>query len=833
MRNLEIDIKAHELEVTIKKLINSIIDDTSIDIGNQSNLWSLFENISPEYFTLLKKNVYFADFLKSFHISVLFEDDKSIDILQSTEDSYDFEFPTINNNKKKLKEIKVEEQTARVLEHIQLPPMSTKLDDLQLPDRFLKLVKRLENATLNDSSVSIGKTLGDLIKLSTSEVSSLAGVGLSYVEIFDELKLLVQSVPESELVENIIFNNEIDFALVDTSNMRVSLAVVDVGFAKALEKYARHINVDDLNDHIDEILKLDRRVLIKIPTFGNSVVDKLIEFQKLIQNEIELIVSGCVNYENFESALIVPKRLIELSLTKIEEILLADIDTYFDKISDDDADIAQRRWGFIDTKQTLEQIAESFKLTRERIRQKEVKINKNFVRHMRLSQPVLWQLLEPNLNSDISSKVEDLFCCFSSEKEFYDFLDLVCGQEKLIEYVYPEIEKSILNIYFVENGAPILIDDIREYLTDINLAKVRNINNAILYLEHQDVITIEGEYVWPKYLGKAEATACVLVKHKKGLPWLDVAKIVNKNTYSRTPIQEERLENAAFELPDYIFLGGKGVYKHTKFIDAANISLDEIFLELMEYVESVSRDVFHLNECYHASSRLQNYDYYEIRYFVKNFGEDYGFYFDGRSQSDSVGLKKGFKNITQKDVIIETMSRNIKPLTKTQIANLLKSKSLDHASYYLDELIESGKVVQVDRMLYTTPDLAYKDINLDEYLIAINNLLKSYAKPVDPSIFKEELNLYFSNSYSKYFYSSIARLYAKKKGWFRKHNLYSSHEIPFKNLNAAFDALCNIDLTIDENISAIQAHIAINRQTAVISFSNWRISRLNKAEGLS
>lgn len=827
MRNLEIDIRVDELEITIEKLINSIIDDTNIDIGNQSNLWSLFENISPEYFTLLKKNVYFADFLKSFHISVLFEDDNSIDILKSTEDNYSFEFPTIENKEKESKEIGIEEQVSSVLEHIQLPIMSTKLDELQLPDRFLKLVKRLENATLNDPSVSIGKTLGDLMKLSTTEVASLSGVGLSYVEIFDELKLLVQSVPESEPAESIIFNNETDPALVDTSDMRISLAGVDTRFVKALEKYARHINADDLNEHIDEILKLDRRVLIELPTFGNSVVDTLIEFRKLIQNEIELIVSGCVNYENFESALIVPKRLIKLSLTKIEEILLEDIDTYFDKISDDDADIAQRRWGFIDAKQTLEEIAESFKLTRERIRQKEVKINKNFVRHMRLSQSVLWQLLEPNLTSDISNKVEDLFCCFTSEKDFYDFLNLICNQDKLIEYVYPQLEKTLLNSYFVENGAPIHIDEIKDYLVDLQLKEVRNINNAIRYLASQNLLSIEGEQVWPKQLGKSEASACVLVDHKKGLPWLDIANIVNNNSYSRTPIYEDRLDFDAFNSPDYIFLAGKGIYKHTKYIDTNNISLDEVFFELMEYVELVSRDVFHLNECYHASSILQRYDYYEIRYFVKNFGEDYGFYFDGRSQADSVGLKKDFKNITQKDVIIQKMDRNGKPLTKPEIANLLKSRSLDHASYYLDELIESGRVVQLERMLYTTPELAYKKINLNEYISAIDKVLRNHAKPVEPSIFKEELNLYFSKSYSKHFYSSIARLYAEKKGWFRKHSLYSIYEIPFKNLNIALDNFCRIDLTVDENVVALQKHVAINRQTASIALSNWKVSRSN------
>lgn len=820
MRNLQIDVDAHELDAAIQKLINSIIDDTSIDIDNQANLWVLFENLSPEYFSLLKKNVYFANFLKSFHISVLFDEDNSTDILQSMQKDCNLKLPIINKNRKKLK--KIEKHTAQVLEHIQLPIMSTKLDELRLPDRFLKLVKRLENATSLNPSVRIGKTFGDLMKLSTTEIASLSGVGLSYVDIFDELKLLVQNIPESELAESMVFNNEINFALVDTSNMRISLAGIDAKFVKALEKYARHINANDLNENIDEVLKFDRRVLIKLPTFGNSVVDKLIEFQKLIENEIELIVSGCVNYENFESNLIVPKRLIQLPLIKIEGILLEDIDAYFDILSDDDADIAQRRWGFVDDKQTLEEIAESFGLTRERIRQKEVKINKNFVRHMRLSQQVLWQLIEPNLSSDISNVIKNIFSCFSSEKEFYNFLDLVCGQERLIEYVYPEIEKTVLNIFFVENGAPILIDDIKEYLTDINLAKVRNINNAISYLEKQNVITIEGEYVWPKYLGKAEATACVLVKHQKGLPWLDVAKIVNNNSYSRTPIQEERLENAAFELPDYIFLGGKGVYKHTKFIDSANISLDEIFLELMEYVESVSRDVFHLNEGYHASSKLQTYDYYEVRYFVKNFGEDYGFYFDGRSQADSVGIKKGFKNITQKDVIIETMIRNIKPLTKPQIASLLKSKSLDHASYYLDELISAGQVVQVDRMLYTVPELAYKDIDLEKYVKEIENLLRKYAKPVEPSVFRNELNILFSKSYSKHFYASIARLYTRKEGWFRKYNLYSIREIPFLNLNAMLNGICDSELTINENIDLLQKYIAIDQKSADRAIRNWQ-----------
>ena len=65
-------------------------------------------------------------------------------------------------------------------------------------------------------------------------------------------------------------------------------------------------------------------------------------------------------------------------IEKIEKILLEDVDNFFDRIEDDEVDIAQKRWGFVEDKQTLEQIASNFDVTRERIRQKESKINNSF-----------------------------------------------------------------------------------------------------------------------------------------------------------------------------------------------------------------------------------------------------------------------------------------------------------------------------------------------------------------------------------------------------------------------------------------------------------------------
>ncbi len=830
VENLEIDIQLSQLEVTIKKLLNNTLFNTDMLMEHQLSLWDLCEQLSVENFISLKQNVYFADFLRLFSITIVADDRSHIEVSQLSLEGCNLDLTKCKDSESNLQQSRNRENANLNVESTQIPKMSTRLDDLQLSDKFLKLITRLRNASLSHEGFSLGETLGDLVSLPTSEISCLPGVGLSYIKVFEELKLLTQTSYEDESLENKGSDISIDLTSVDVSNMRLSLSGVDTQFTKALEKYARYIEALDLNEHIDEVLKFDRQTLIKLPSFGEKVVDKLIEFKVLVQNELEEILLGNIDYQELESTLIVPKNLGQLSLFRMEQVLLEDIDNYLDKISDDESDIIQKRWGFVEPKQTLEDIGASLGVTRERIRQKEVKISAYFIRHLRISQSELWKNIEPHLTWDISNKLEVLFSCFNTKEDFYSFLSFICGKEDLIEYIYPKIDNSILNTYFAENGAPIHIEDIKEYLVDLNLVEVRNIDNSVRYLANQEVLSIENEYVWPRQLGKAEASACVLVNHERGLPWLDIAKLVNSNGYSRTPLYEERLDHEGFNSPDYIFLGGKGIYKHTNFIDTENMILDEIFIEFMEYTEIHSRNVFHLNECYQFSTSLQQYDYYEIRHFVKHFGEDYGFYFDGRSQTDSVGLDQGFRRLTQKDVIVEAMVRNEKPLTKPEIANVLKSKSLNHAAFYLDELIDSGQVVQVDRMLYTTPELAYKSINLNEYIDAINKLLHEHGKPVEPSIFREELNLCFSKSYSKYFYSSIARLHAERQGWFRKHNLYSVSEIPFKNLNAAFDKVCNIDFMLDKNVDAIREHIAIKRETAVIALSNWRVSRSKKTE---
>ncbi|MDU9353275.1 sigma factor-like helix-turn-helix DNA-binding protein [Klebsiella sp. 141153] len=811
MKKIDIVVDQIQLDRALNKLFQNLVEESRLTLGEMCSAWELCEKLSTQQFMALKKNVYFADFLRAVEIYPHRGQKLSVD---------DEEMRKIETEVGEQPEMTSDEP---VMECLQIPASYTLLDTIQLPDRFMKLIRRLKNIHLLNPDFGLGETFGELVALTVHELAAQPGIGALYIDTFKELQQWAKSAPSFEA--NGTPNIGIDFAKMDISQMRLSLAGVEDNYTKVLEKFSRYLKKEDMGEILQAILHTEHEQLAAIPAWGKGSIKQLLAFRDRLREEIISIQNGDIDYLALESVLIVPKRLINCPLNKLEVVILEDIESYFDKSSEMKVDIAQRRWGFVEEKNTLEEIGADYAVSRERIRQIQADVKQEFLGHMRVSQPSVWEALEPEISPDLCVKMQTLFSCFHSERDFFEFLDMVSGQTDLIAHAYPEIDKAILNTYFAENGAPIHLDDIREFIPSVCSIETPYVDNAIRHLAQQGAILLKGENVYPLQLKKAEASACVLIKHPKGLPWLDIAKLINGNNYSRSPVYEDRQDQEALNQPEYIYLSGKGTYKHTCFIDLNAAQIDDIFLDMMEYAEKNSRSVFHLSEFYRASCNMKKHDYYVIRHFVKHFGEDYGFYFDGKSQADSIGMEKGFKNITQKDVIIEAMNNSDKPLTKPEIANLLKSKSLAHASFYLDEMIERGSVVQVDRMLYTTPACAYKNIVIDDYVAALHDLLLHFGKPVEPSIFKAQLNMQFERSYSKYFYASLARLNAKANGWHRKHSLYSVTEIPFSNISSAMDTHCDSGASLQQNIDALQANIAITRETAAIAIQNWRAAR--------
>ncbi len=699
-----------------------------------------------------------------------------------------------------------------------LPNPETKLEDIYFDNKFDKLILRIKNSNnSDDGSVNICDKLSDIIQLTLRELSELPGIGKKYIDLWAELKALYEKNYNTKTETNSL---AIDIAEFYSDDMAVNFSALNPIERKNLEKLYQLKGSENLL----EIVNFKALEFEKTGGVGKKFINTILNLKKRLKIELKKISSGEIDYRNMESELIISTRFKDISIEDVGVILLEDIDSFLDGIVEDDQEIFQCRWGFVEPESTLEEIGLKHNVTRERIRQKETQINNKLIRSMRLTQENIWLNIKDNINFQLPLKMEDLSGCFDCEKNFYKFLSYICGDKDIQNIVRPDIQTDMLNSFFAIYGEPCSISQIREYIKTESILYCSNKNNVLDSLEELGKIKIKDEKVYPKYLKKNEAAACVLSDHPQGLPWLDIAKIVNARNISRTELNETRPDYMALFDSDFVYLSGKGVYKNTKYIDFTKVNIDSIFESLLVFFDETNRDVFHLNEVYHKSVLLQEQDYYVIRYIVKMYGEDYGFFFDGKSQTDSVGMEKDFKNITQKDVILQAMKANNKPMTRPEIANILKSNSLKHASYYLDAMITDEQVVQVDRMLYTTPDIAYKGINLPLYIDGIQGILFNEKRPVDPSMFQHILNKQLNATYSKYFYSSIAKKYYKQNNWHRKQNLYSYYEIKYNNLTDAINIHCKSEFDINSNFKILSEYIAITKKSAQDSIGNWQYS---------
>lgn len=438
MKILKVDIELGQAEEAIRKLVDDISSESNVEFSSKTDFWEICEQLNRESFIALKKNVYFADFLRSINVSLMSEENLADRDYGTLGNGNSLGTALLNDAPDDVDKSVSQGENVLTFEQPRIPSLATKLDVLKLPSRFLKLIKRLQNISSSHASFHLGSTLGELVMLEISEVASLPGVGASYVETFKELKLLINTTADVDFEQDstTFCEKNFDFSEENLSNFRLCLSGVDSKFSKALEKYARHIFAEDLAEKLGDILKFNRKSLLELPGFGAKVVDHLIEFKGIVSEEIESVLAGKTNYQNLESSLIVPKVFSDLDLSKIEEVLLSDIDAFLERIEEGEVNIIQKRWGFIEDKQTLEEIAISLDVTRERVRQKELKINNEFIQYLRINQNAFWSQIEPELSVNLSERLKDIYSCFSTEKDFYEFLSLICGQRNLYEYVY-------------------------------------------------------------------------------------------------------------------------------------------------------------------------------------------------------------------------------------------------------------------------------------------------------------------------------------------------------------------------------------------------------------
>ena len=695
------------------------------------------------------------------------------------------------------------------------------------PIDFLNLSQRSRNCLKGNNCFYIHDlvqcTRDDLMRISNLGRKSLCEIEQRLEEIGLSLGMVVTSIqPVHDTEENALSTMPAASVLshqVTLSPTQLDAPLAQVAFPPKYHKLIKRISaVAGSVTTIQDLINLDPFSFGKLTTVGKLYVRSLIELQKQLPVLLGEKEKKLASFNSIE-------------LSEIDNILIEDIENYLWALDEMKMNIALSRWGFNQQHETLEEVASQYNnpngrpLTRERIRQIEKAINENLPLRLTIPPKILWANIRSKMTEDLTALLPNLAKCFATDKLFYGFIELCCQVEEgsISKIIFTKIPIKIIDTLFCTTPSPVTQEFIiNELMSNYGYDRASAIHGIIQLEKSQNIKVIE-QGIYPMKLARAEAIAHVLASHPEGLPWKDIAKIVNVKGWASTQIDETRATHG-FNDSECIYLCGKGAYRNLMFLDIEQFDIPAIVQHLIDYLKLKQIAASHLHDYYYQTKGQRcEIEYYTLRHLVREYGKDCGLYFDGKSGTDSISLDPDSKRITQVDVIIKVLNESKVAMTMQEIAERLKSKSAGHAALYISNLMEEGKVVRVDKMAYTTPEKAFSNIDTLAVMQVIQEILNVKDVIVEADVFREYVNLELNLSYSKYIYAALVNTQLKELGWHRHNMLFSKNPIPYRNLVDMCGQLCNPKSTNTENAKILQHAVWLTDAVVASAIQQWRV----------
>lgn len=682
------------------------------------------------------------------------------------------------------------------------------LVELGLPsyEKLIKRIMKLNGFAMPSGEIFSIRTIGDIAKLDPHQFAKLPAVGRSYVSNLIALKkelpsFLIITKQKTPLIE------------ITLSPTQLETPIAQLALPAQYSKLIKRISTVASNVvTVQDLINLEPNNFAELPTVGKGYVSSLIILQKKLPVFLE------EQEKKFSSI-----NLMEFN--EIDSALIEDVENYLWELDELKMDVALSRWGFNHEHETLEEVATRHGITRERIRQIEKPINANLPLHLTISSKVLWANIRAKMTEELTALLPELAKCFATDKLFYAFIELCCQVEagSVSKIIFTKVRAEIINSLFCSLPSPVAQDIIiNELMSNYGFDKASAIH-GIKQMEKLKKIEVTEQGIYPRKLARAEAVAHVLASHPEGLPWKDIARIVNKNGCSSTQIDESRATHG-FNDSEYLYLCAKGTYRNLIFLDLEPLDIPKVLHHLLDYFNQNKTTATHLHDYYYQTKGQRcEIEYFTLRHLVREYGEEYGLYFDGKSNVDGVSLDHVSKRITQAEVIIKALNESKVAMTKQEIAERIRSKSIGHAGFYLSGLMEEGKVVRVDKMVYTTPEKAFSNIDIKAVMQVIREIINVRNVIVEADVFREYVNMELNLSYSKYIYAALVGTQLKILGWHRHSTLFSKNPIPYKNLVDMCKQLCNPNISNNENMKILQKAVWLTDAVTAGVIQQWRI----------
>lgn len=672
-------------------------------------------------------------------------------------------------------------------------------------------------------------TLQEILDLDENFVKNLPGSGNKTLEYLNISKRIISS-QKLTLKKAIINNKVIKEHLLknfDSSTLNKNIKLfIHPDDLKIINKFSKQYQKElSINDY----LSINEDELKYLKSFGKRSKHRYDEILSNLENYINQYLKNFQSIDN------------ETPFEIVENILIKDLSEFINSLDERQNLIITSRLGYKTKILTLEEIASNFDITRERVRQLESLALNNLVMFKSLDinqlknflishQKKGFHKIFPNLdeifvdadstttaNNRSKSVIEDNLIFFlekycetknnffkTPETEAYNLLE---NKDKIIEAI-PDINFPISDLEFSNE-----LSDLYGYDKELSL-------NIIPHLLKTEILTMDrNNEIYPYNISISKEMLMLLNKYRDGIHFKELNKLVNSSPSKNEIKNKSSQRNLLHYFDESVILCGRGKYKLLKYsnIDLinhnifSNIEKHLLRNNKISYLEQLFDDIH--------EALPNEVDIYDLRAFIKLYGEPLGIYFDGKSQGRTVSL--GEKVRHNREQQLKRLANTFETEITVDDINKTINGNINLTNSYLSILNNSALICRSTEKHYISNESAYKNIDLDKYvdpLISVidSNDITSY------DFLSSELNRIFMQNKSKYFHNSLAKylITDKRLPIFFNSELFSKNELRYNNLSSIFRERLNLNLSYDENFELIKKDINCLKRTFVIYYNN-------------
>ncbi|EID7696947.1 hypothetical protein H4F28_18185, partial [Vibrio alginolyticus] len=571
---------------------------------------------------------------------------------------------------------------------------------------------------------------------------------------------------------------------------------------------------------------------------GRKLFEVYEEFKDKVYPYLETVVDKSdeeLSESLTEPSLLRVDRLFVLPSIVVDKILSNDLTSFVDSCDDRTKEIVLSRFGIDGNPAvTLEEIGQRFGITRERIRQLEAKAIALLKLSLSLTSTVIRQNVKQNLTHEFQELYPSLAGRFEREKDLFLFMEHITDANKneLRDVVYPNFKVDVIEEWFAYNLAPMSTETAVELLMEQYGCNARQALNAIYQLSNEEKINFQSGNITPKGLGKIAAAAQAALAFPDGVNFRDIHKLANEQGFCNTQFPLDRQEHGIQGGVEQglLYLSGHGSYRHTNFFPLDEKQVEHIVKQVKEIlaVQTQGTDSLHLKmNVYEQSPALREFDYFDVRHVAREFGEQFGVYFAGKSGADTVSLKSDVTPTGQQQAILKWFTTDKTPRTRDEVAKIIRSGSVNHASFYINELVTEGKLVRIDLTHYTTPEYAFEGAPIKEIMDISVRYIKYSDRPIEIGMIANKCNALLHLEKPKVWYLSMLRQFAKNFGLelYTYHNLISNKPLDGLSIHSILKPAMQITDERSELVDIVKKKIDVEESAIHAAIHHLRTTQ--------